>query len=56
MKATIEVGNREEADAVKNAVGDKVIAAVLVIYGRLSALNPEEQKVVMEFVQARLQK
>lgn len=51
MKATIEVADRKEADAIRAGLSDPSVRAYVVIMGALSTLPSQRaKKRVMEFV------
>jgi hypothetical protein len=49
MKATIEVKDRKEADAIRTALEDPVVRAQVVVVGTLKALTPKAQARVLLF-------
>lgn len=54
MKATIEVKDRKEADAIKTALEDQTTRAFVVVVGTLLPLSPRARKRVMDFVTDKL--
>lgn len=51
MKATIEVSNREEAEAIRAGLNDPSVRAFVIIMGALSTLpTPRARERVMAFV------
>lgn len=56
MKASIEVANRQEADAVKRAMEDPTTRAFVLVMGTLAALPSDRARQrVMTYVADRLQ-
>lgn len=54
MKATIQVKNRAEAEAIQSAMGDPVMRATVVVVGVLLQLKPEERMEALSIVSKRL--
>jgi hypothetical protein len=50
VKATVEVQNRHEADAVKAALGDPAIKAFVVMIGALQTLQADEKARCLGYV------
>jgi hypothetical protein len=50
VKATVEVQNRHEADAVKAALGDPAIKAFVVVIGALQTLQDDEKARCLGYV------
>jgi hypothetical protein len=55
MKATIEVKDKKEAEAIRSGLVDPSVRAFVVILGVLNTLTPRQQARVMTYVQDRLQ-
>jgi hypothetical protein len=54
MKASIEVKDRREADAIRTALEDQMIRASVVIAGLLLPFTPRARKRVLTFVMDKL--
>ena len=54
MKSSIEVENRQEADAIKIALADPGVRTCVVIFGTLKPLDPDARKRVLQYVIDRL--
>jgi hypothetical protein len=50
MKATIEVSDRKEADAIRAGLDDPAVRACVIVMGALSALPIRARVRVLEFV------
>lgn len=54
MKATIDVTNRAEADAIKTALADPVTRKFVIVMGNLLPMNDRDRRRVMSYVQDSL--
>jgi hypothetical protein len=55
MKATIEVKDKKEAEAIRVGLVDPSVRAFVVILGVLNALTPRARTRVMSYVKDRLE-
>jgi hypothetical protein len=56
MKATIEVSDRKEADAIRIGLSDPAVRAFVVIMGALNSLPTDRARVrVMDFIRDRFE-
>lgn len=54
MKATVEVADRKEADAVRAGLDDPAVRAFVIIVGALAGLSPRARARTLQYVTDKL--